>query len=136
MFVSCTSKANIVKIKRLQNKIFKKALNLGRLHSTKDLHKRAKTLLYNDRILYNQMKFIFVSLNKPELFHLRPTGTRTTRSSDPTTLKVEKPDILTFKNSFCYSGIVFWYALPTRIRNAASLSSFKTQLHKYFLEQY
>lgn len=64
------------------------------------------------------------------------TGSRVTRSSDPTTLILSKPNIATFKNSFCYAGAAFWNAMPISIRNAPSLGSFKTQLHKFFLDQY
>lgn len=92
--------------------------------------------MFADGILYTQMKFIYVNIYKPELLNPRPVSNIQTHSTAPTTLLLEKPNITTFKNSFCYSGIVFWNSLPTTIKNVSSLGSFKTRLHKFFLEQY
>ena len=47
-----------------------------------------------------------------------------------------KPKIYLFKSSLSFSGASLWNAIPTKIKSCNSLTSFKTQLHKWFRSRF
>ena len=47
-------------------------------------------------------------------------------------ITLPKPRIDLFKTSFSFSGASLWNAIPTQIKSCNSLTSFKTQLYKWF----
>ena len=47
-------------------------------------------------------------------------------------LTIPQPPTNHLRNSFCYSGAVLWNSLPENLRQAESLSNFKSVLHNYY----
>lgn len=137
LFVSTTSKTNIDKIQILQNKVIKSALNAHRLTRRKEIHQQTGFLLFRDRIIFNQLKFINRNLvsDKP-LFIPLTHSSCTTRSITSNNLVLVTSNITTFRKSFCYNGLKSWDDLPNDLRSPQSFYSFKTKLKTRFIDSY
>lgn len=114
LFVSTTFYANINKIQTLQNKIIRSALQSHRYTSTKEIHHQTGILLFKDRIIFNQLKFINRNLVSDKslftpLTHLHHSTCSTTASN----LMLDTPNIMSFRKSFCDNGLKNWNDLPT-----------------------
>lgn len=139
LFVSAANESQINKIQILQNRILKLALNLNRLHSTKDLHHKAKELSFKHRIVVNQLKFIAKNLTRPDsIFQLNQQSNLdiVTRSNTCRNLKVNTPYVSAYRKSFCYNGPKEWNQLPTDLKAPQSFPSFKNKLKSHFLALY
>lgn len=139
LFVSAANESQLNKIQTLQNRILKLALHLNRLHSTKDLHHRAKELTFKHRIAVNQMKFIarYLTQTEPIFSLINQTDLDIgTRSSVSRNLSVKIPNVDIYRKSFCYKGPKEWNQLPDDLKVSQSFPSFKNKIKNYFLAMY
>lgn len=139
LFVGAANESQINKIQTLQNRILKLALHLNRLHSTKNLHHRAKDLTFKHRIIVNQMKFIARNLTQFEpMFTLSQQSNLdvVTRSNTSRNICLKMPNVNIYRKSFCYNGPIEWNQLPDDIKTSQSFPSFKNKSKNYFLALY
>lgn len=133
---SCSSKS-ISKLQLLQNRILRCVLKAPRSLSVKLMHKQCGILTAIDRIKYNQIKFIYMSLatNSP-LFTYHTHSGLSTRSIDDKCLSVSRPDYVLFRKSIFYDGVKTWNNLDPSLKENVSFPTFKYKLKSYFLESY
>lgn len=137
LFVSTTSNANINKIQTLQNKIIKTALRAHRLTRTNEIHSQTGILLFKDRIIFNQLKYINRNLVSAQpIFTPLTHSSSTTRGITSNNLILNTPNITTFRKSFCYNGVKVWNGLPNDLRSPQSFFSFKKKLKARFINNY
>lgn len=58
------------------------------------------------------------------------------RSAGQTKLKITFPFTSKYQQSIFYQGPRLWDSLPTRLKEADTINSFKTQLHKMYKDAF
>lgn len=137
LLLSSCSRQAINRLQLLQNKMLRCALKVNRYCNIREFHNKCSTLMIEDRIKYNQLKFIYVNIqSESSLFTPRVHSALATRSVLEGELSVDTPNYALIRKSIIYDGILHWNKLDENIRNASSLASFKNQLKVKFLEGY
>lgn len=137
LLLSTCSRQAIGRLQLLQNKMLRCALRVNRHTNIRELHSKCGILMIDDRIKYNQLKFIYVNiLSKSPLFAQRAHTALTTRSILVGKLSVCTPNYSLIRKSIIYDGILLWNRLDENIKNATSLASFKRRLKLKFLDEY
>lgn len=131
---SCTSKSLA---KLLQNRILRCVLRAPRSRSIRELHKTCQILTIKDRILYNQIKFIYVNLiSDTPVFSYHIHSGLPTRSINTRELSLSKPNYTLYRKSIFYDGVKVWNSLDPSLKEDMSLPTFKYKLKNYFLDTY
>lgn len=137
LLLSSCSRLAINRLQLLQNKMLRCALKANRYLNIHELHSKCGILMIEDRIKYNQLKFIYVNvLTESSLFTPHVHSALTTRSVLEGELSVVTPNYAIIRKSIIYDGILHWNKLDDNIRKASSLASFKNQLKTKFLDGY
>lgn len=137
IFLSSSTSNNLSKLQLLQNRILRCVLNLPRSTSVKQMHKLCGILTINDRIKYNQIKFIFMNITaNTSLFTYHTHTGLATRSIDEMNLAITRPDYILYRKSIFYDGIKMWNSLDPSLKQNVSYPTFKFRLKKYFLDSY
>lgn len=109
------------------------------MHGTNSLHLQAKELTFKHRIITNQLKFIARNLTHPNpIFQTVQQSDRniSTRGSTERNLQTITPNIVTYRKSFCYNGVLEWNKLPADLNAPQSHPTFKKKLKNHFLSTY
>lgn len=131
--VSMAMNANITEIQTLQNKIIRTALQSHRYARTKDIHQLAGILLFKDRIIFNQLRFINKNLTSEQpLFLPLMSSSHSTRATATNNLALATPNVISFRKSFCYNGLKSWNNLTNYLRSPQSFYSFNIKLKAMF----
>ena len=88
-----------------------------------------------DHLLFNKSTFMYKFYSgslPPYLDDVLPKINQSKYANSRCTVTVPKPRIDMYKTSLCYSGGVLWNSLPTEIKHARSLATFKTRSYRYF----
>ena len=130
-----TSLVNLERVLKLQKRAARVILNADFYTPSKGMFDLLKWMPIHKRLLYNKATLTYKALNglTPEYITnmLTPNSQvhdRTLRSSDDGTLMVQRSRTSLYDKSFSVSAPKYWNSLPTYIKNAPSLSSFKTHL--------
>ena len=67
------------------------------------------------------------------MFTFQPASVYGLRSSTQQNMRISKHNNELFKRTFQYSGVILWNNLPTNLRSASSLASFKHNLFKHII---
>ena len=139
----CTSKQNIYKIQRLQNRAARIITGNYDFINTRgiDLVKNLKWMCVSQRRDYFIAILMFKSIHGlaphylcDEITLQRDISTRLTRSHDCNNVYVPCASLECFSNAFVHKGPVIWNALPQYIKNSLTMDSFKINLKMFIAE--
>ena len=137
-----TAFVNLERVLKLQKRPARIILNADFSTPSKDMFDLLKWMPIHKRLLYNKATLTYKALNGPTPEYITNMLTpnsqvrdQTLRSSVDGTLMVPRSHTSLYDKSFSVSAPKYWNSLPTYIKNAPSLSSFKTHLkdkHMHF----
>ena len=139
----CTSKQNIYKIQRLQNRAARIITGNYDFINTRgvDLVKNLKWMCVSQRRDYFIAILMFKSIHGlaphylcDEITLQRDISTRSTRSLDCNNVYVPCASLECFSNAFAHRGPVIWNALPQYIKNSLTMDNFKINLKMFIAE--
>lgn len=127
------------KIVKFQKRAARLILDITDFNTSSEfLFSELKWQSFPERVTYQKAIMMYKIINKicPDylLNHITLTSeisTRHTRSHDTYQLYVPKPNCELFRRSFMYSGAVIWNNLPVHVKNAPSVSCFKSRFLRW-----
>ena len=134
IYVMSASKENRSKLKKLQNKALKCALDKEKRYSTNRLHCEAKIYKLRHRRKLHLLQHMHRISQMPNYtgWKLRPAIQ--TRSSKKKLMKVKKPNLTKFQNSITYVGPKAWNSLPKDIQKETNYPLFNGKIRLHLLK--
>ena len=140
----CTvwSKGNITSIKKIskiQGRVGRIILNKPPRTSTTDTLRELGWMSFNERCEFHTGVLIYKACNNlapayiSDILKFSSNETYNLRSASHNDITIPRYRTNYAKKSFCYTGAKVWNNIPIEIRNANSLSSFKTRYKKNIL---
>lgn len=137
LFLSTCLQGGINKLQVLQNKMIRCALKANGYVNIKALHRQSNILMVKDRIIFNQLKFIYVNLQSDmSLFTYCQHPGLATCSVLNSKLSLTTPNYSIYRKSILYEGAHAWNCLEMDIKQSPSLASFKRKLKNKLLTSY
>ena len=115
-------KSALDKLQRLQNRCLRICLKEGPTSSRAMLHKNAKIAKLGDRRETHTLNFMCRRTTNPDLVDDREVHTR---AHDGLLFKVNKFNLVAYKRSVEYAGVLMWNALPVGLRQVEDPFKFK-----------
>ena len=126
-----TNKIHLIPLEILHKRIIRTISNSGFLESTTPLFAKLKILKIDDLYKYN-----LLLLTRKRIYNgsFKTAHAVNTRNRDLAVPEFQRLTRTQQSSNFC--GPLLWNSLPLEIRNSLNITSFKTKLKKYFLQQY
>ena len=136
------NKTYISKIGKIQTRICKSILDMSFRTHSENIYNELKILSFNGRCTYHTAVLAYKILNNMSHLYLSESISLSNNSSYNLRSKSHRDIVLFstprtnyFKDTFQYNSMRIWNSIPTNIRNANSLNSFKTNFKTYLLQR-
>ena len=136
-----TSKNNLERIHKLQKYAARIILDAPPDSPSLPLFNELGWLNVFERMEFNKAVLLFKSVHGmcpdylSEMFTVQPSSVYSLRSSTHQNLSIPKHRNELFKRTLQYSGAIIWNGLPSNLRSAPSLASFKQNLFKHIISK-
>ena len=136
-----TSKNNLERIHKLQKYAARIILDAPPDSPSLPLFNELGWLNVFERMEFNKAVLLFKSVHGmcpdylSEMFTVQPSSVYSLRSSTHQNLNIPKHRNELFKRTLQYSGVIIWNGLPSNLRSAPSLASFKQNLFKHIISK-
>ena len=125
IFLSAAKLKNRKKLRVLQNKGLRCALNKGIESNTAGMHSEAKLLKLRFRREQHLLNFMFDKAHHSGNLEIKAEAAAVTRSQKKKIMKLKKPKTEKFKKSLAYKGPTCWNSLPLEMHMAEDKLSYK-----------
>lgn len=135
------NKSYISKVRVLQKRIAKLVLNISMRSPTAGLFKQLHWLSFTDRCKYHSAVLVYKTINHMapqymcEVLTFSQNEKYNLRSTTHNDLTLQsRPHSKYFKDSFGYYSMNIWNSIPSHIRNATSIISFKCKFKHHLID--